>query len=764
MKINVKMLVYILSTSLLIFIISLGYVTIKSINLELTESKELANKTAKEYANVIKSELTADFNIAKTLAKVGEAFQSVSWEQWNKIFLDQQLKVIEQNEHFLAVATSWELAKIDPQWEKPHGRYLNGWVRDQNGEITQLETRLNLDGDDLKGNYFKMKSTRISMIVDPRLYSPTGKVEDQYLNSNISVPIIVDKQFVGLAGLDIDLHKFQELITEITPFENSYSFLVSNDGTFVAHPQIENMGKLIQEVYPEITAQFNVNKRIKAGENFSFTYEDNNKEEYFHVFAPVNIDGVDTPWSLAITVPYRVITLKAKAISYNAIFVSLIGFILLFVVIWLIARNISKPIIQVTKTLKQMAKGAIDNSLKMQVVSNDETGEMTQALNVSIDGLNKKAEFANQIGEGNINSELNLLGETDILGKSLLTMRDNLRKTQEEENIRKEEDRQRRWINEGLAKFADILRRNNDKIEILSRDIIYNLIQYVHANQGGLFIKDDDEENQNRMNLIAAYAFDREKYFKKQIEFGEGLVGTCAQEMQTIYITEIPQDYIEITSGLGGSNPNSLLIVPLKSENAVLGVIELASFNKFEKYEINFVEQVAESIASTLKSVQINIKTAELLERSQQQSEEMAAQEEEMRQNMEELQATQEESTRRNEEFESTLLAIDEFLLKVEFDLDFKLKNANKNFLKKLNYKLGEIIGLEAEEFVSDKDIAKFQKIINIVLAGNSHQEKTTLKSKDKKNINLIVSFTPVFINEQIDKILLLALDVKDYK
>lgn len=764
MKINAKMLVYILSTSMLIFLISLGYITVKSRNLELKESKELANKTAREYANSIKSELTADFNIAKTLAQAGEAYTSAPWEQWNKTFLDQQLKVIEQNEHFLAVATSWELAKIDPEWEKPFGRYLNGWVKDPDGNITSLETRLNLDGDDIKGNYYKMKSTGISMIVDPRLYSPTGKVEDQYLNSNISVPIKVNGQFIGLAGLDVDLYKFQDIITEIKPFERSFSFLVSNDGTFVAHPQIEFMGKLIYEVYPDLTEQFNISKRIKNGENFSFTYEDEDQEKYFYVFAPIRIDGVDTPWSLAINVPYKVITSKAKSISYNAILVSFIGLILLTIVIWLIARNISKPIIKVTETLKQVAEGKIENSLKMKVISKDEIGEMTQALNVSIDGLNKKAEFANLIGEGKINSELDLLSEEDVLGKSLLTMRDNLRKTQEEEEKRKEEDRQRRWINEGLAKFADILRKNNDKIDVLSSEIIRNLIHYVNANQGGLFIKNDEEEKEFKLNLLAAFAFDREKYFKKQVDLGEGLVGTCAQEKETIYITEIPQDYIEIRSGLGGANPNSLLLVPLKSENSVLGVIELASFNKFEKYEIEFIELVAESIASTLKAVQINIKTAELLERSQQQSEEMAAQEEEMRQNMEELQATQEESTRRNEEFESTLVAIDEFLLKAEFDLDFKMQNANKNFLNKFKYKLEEIIGLEAEEIAADKDVAKFQKIINIVLAGNSHQEKTTLKSKDKKNINLIASFTPVFVNEQIDKILLLALDAKDYK
>ena len=157
----------------------------------------------------------------------------------------------------------------------------------------------------------------------------------------------------------------------------------------------------------------------------------------------------------------------------------------------------------------------------------------------------------------------------------------------------------------------------------------------------------EGEENQEKyLKLVAAYAFDREKYLKKQINIGEGLAGTVALEKKTIFLKDIPDDYMSITSGMGGAKPRSLMIVPLIFNEEVTGVLELASFDEFQPHEIEFVENIAESTALTLNSVRLNVYTKVLLEESNERAEELAAQEEEMRQNLEELKATQEEMQR----------------------------------------------------------------------------------------------------------------------
>jgi len=328
-------------------------------------------------------------------------------------------------------------------------------------------------------------------------------------------------------------------------------------------------------------------------------------------------------------------------------------------------RSLVVPINFIKNILLKMSKGILPE--KKAKEGKDEIGQMSMALNAVVNSLKEISNFAKEIGKGNFDTDFKPLGEQDDLGNSLLTMREELSKAAEEEAKRKTEDQQRNWATQGIAKFSEILRKNNDNLEVLSYDIISNLVKYMDANQGGLFIVNNNDEDNVFIEMTACYAYNRRKFLEKEIQIGEGLVGRCVQEGETIYMTAIPKDYITITSGLGEDTPTSLLIVPLKLNDEIFGVIEIASFHNIEKYQIDFVEKIGESIASTISTVKINVQTAHLLESSRQQAEEMSAQEEEMRQNMEELRATQEQSARREAELTQ----------KVE-ELKEKLRTANE--------------------------------------------------------------------------------------
>lgn len=338
------------------------------------------------------------------------------------------------------------------------------------------------------------------------------------------------------------------------------------------------------------------------------------------------------------------------------IFVALSIFIFA-VVLFTGARIIIRPINRLQKTIDKLTEGSLPETTEVR--SADEFGEIEKSINKLIEGLRKTSEFSIEIGKGNFSTDFKVLGKDDVLGNSLLSLRDNLRKAGEEEDKRKKEDAYRNRASEGLALFGDILRRHTENITELSNEIISNLVTFMNANQGGIFILNDEDKTDITLDLLGAYAYNRKKFLSKRIRLGEGLVGAVAIEKYTVYMTDVPNEYIQIESGVGSSNPRSVLIVPLKIDKEILGVLELASFNPFEKYEIELVERIAESIASTLATARINTRTAQLLEQSNFQAEQMKEQEEEMLQNIEELKATQEESNKREKELRKTFTELE---------------------------------------------------------------------------------------------------------
>jgi methyl-accepting chemotaxis protein len=313
-------------------------------------------------------------------------------------------------------------------------------------------------------------------------------------------------------------------------------------------------------------------------------------------------------------------------------------------------NSLAVPVNRTKNILLSMGKGILPKDKLKE--GNDELGQMAKALNMLVKGLTNIFNFSLEIGKGNFETHFTPLSDEDVLGHSLIDMRNELKKAADEEARRKEEDEHRNWAAQGVAKFSDILRKNTSNLDELAYDIISNLVKYTNSNQGGIYIINDNDRDNLFIEMKASYAYDRRKFITKRIEIGEGLVGRCYQEKEKIYLTEIPNDYVKITSGLGEDNPRALLIVPFIYNDVIYGLVEIASFNEYPAHVIEFIERIGESIAATISSSKAQIQTSLLLEQSQQQAEEMASQEEEMRQNMEELRATQEQSSRREEELQ----------------------------------------------------------------------------------------------------------------
>jgi len=349
---------------------------------------------------------------------------------------------------------------------------------------------------------------------------------------------------------------------------------------------------------------------------------------------------------------------RSKNISFMLCFIFTFLFSLSYIwLILLLMKQIRLPLIQSVKFSFDISKG----KLTLAELDQDASFEFT-SLNKNLNKIYKankeKKIFVDNLLKQKFDTDLSLQGIGDTFGKTLLALKENMRKSREEQLKYSEENQLRRYLNEGIAKFANILRTYSSDLDKLSDIFIRELVKYLEAIQGGLFLV--NENNEDELNLVAAFAYSRKKYVQKTVQKGTGLVGTCAIEKKSINLSEIPDDYIEITSGLGDALPTNLLLLPVMHEEELIGIIEIASLKKFESHQIEAGESIASSLASTIINTKINAQTSQLLAKSQQQAAEMTEQEEEMRQNMEELKATQEESARREEELEGFLNAINQ--------------------------------------------------------------------------------------------------------
>ena len=308
-------------------------------------------------------------------------------------------------------------------------------------------------------------------------------------------------------------------------------------------------------------------------------------------------------------------------------------------------KNVNNPLEQLLEATEALEHGNLSTKLKYT----DETsiGMISESVNRIIDNQNDLTQKFDQLGEGQFSFKIKRHGDNDKLNSTLENMRKKLFEFYE---LDRKKASQGNWVNKGVALFSEILRNNTDDISKLTDILINEIVKYLKANQGCIYLLEDSNDgSKKKLILKSTYAWERKKFQEKEIEIGEGLIGQAFIEEGTIYLTDVPDSYINITSGLGESNPRSILIVPMIFNDKIYGVLEIASFTEYEEYELQLVEKIAESVASAISTVRTNENTRILLQESQMLTEQMKSQEEELRQNAEELQATQENINRQLE-------------------------------------------------------------------------------------------------------------------
>jgi HAMP domain-containing protein/signal transduction histidine kinase/CheY-like chemotaxis protein len=299
----------------------------------------------------------------------------------------------------------------------------------------------------------------------------------------------------------------------------------------------------------------------------------------------------------------------------------------------------------------------------------------------------------------------------DNINEMIRNLRDSTRKNMEQD-----------WLKTNLAKFSRMLQGQRD-LAAVSQLILSDLAPLVTAHHGVFYVVDTTGETP-ALKLLASYAYKDRKQVAGEFKMGEGLVGQVAKDRRMLTVGQVPQDYIQVSSGLGEASPRSLVVLPVLFEGETKAVLELATFDEFDEIRLTFLEQLAESIGIVLNTIAANMRTEELLKQSQALTESLQSQQEALTETNKRL----EQQTRSLQKSEELLRKQQDELQSTNAELEVKahLLAGQKAEVEQKNKEVEQAkVALEEKA----EQLALISKYKSEFLANMSHELRTPLNS-----------------------------------
>src|SRR6187455_770554 len=327
------------------------------------------------------------------------------------------------------------------------------------------------------------------------------------------------------------------------------------------------------------------------------------------------------------------------------------------------------------------------------------------------------AEVATAVTKGDLSRSIDVeaAGEVAALKDNINEMIFNLRDTTEKNTAQD-------WLKTNLAKFTRLLQGQRDLITV-SRMILSELAPLVSM-QHGVFYINDSQNGEPELKLLASYAYTERKTLANRFKAGEGLVGQAALERQSILLTNVPGDYVQISSGLGEAKPMNIVVMPVLFEGEVKAVIELASFYRFSDIHLTFLNQLTEGIGIVLNTITATMRTEELLKQSQSLAVELQTRQQELTETNYRLEA----QARTLQASEDRLKQQQEELQQTNEELEEKAELLSKQNME-VERKNREIQTAKLSLEEKAQQLAITSKYKSEFLANMSHELRTPLNS-----------------------------------
>jgi len=386
----------------IMFLLSLFSIGVVSVVL-LARSRSAISDLTRNYATVIAKESSLEiskfletyWSTAETTAQIMNQYQSILVANRRRFFNIILRGLLEENPELIGVWSIWEpntLEGNDSEYigtdgTNPDGRFAPYWYRA--GGRLQMIPLVDFDKGAAGDCYFLARDSGRITVLDPYEYDVGGKT---MLMTAVAAPIRgPDRRVVGVIGLDIDIDKIQEISQNAKPYPDAVTAVFSNNGTVTAHFDTSRIGKYMETERDMAGPYFNdFVKAVKAGKSFTFTnYVEALKENMEIFLVPVNIGVSATPWSYAVGVNSKTVMAVVSDMVLIAIVVCAVVLAFASLAAIVLSRTISKPIVKVTETLKDISEGEGDLTRVIAADSKDEIGDLARYFNQTLAKIKK---------------------------------------------------------------------------------------------------------------------------------------------------------------------------------------------------------------------------------------------------------------------------------------------------------------------------------------------------------------------------------------
>ncbi len=743
------------------FIIFIGALEVRKIvkntikqHIYLEQNKELT-----DYSTSIENKLSSNTAIIKQLSLFFSDYSSIP-ERKRRIIFDQNLhKVISNNKDIYAIWCVFKPYSIDT-YDKDYsvedknltGQFTETYIK--NKENISLKEISISDYNKLEKYLPKFRSANNILYILP-LEDPYKNTKIQSYIARLVAPVFSNGKIVGIIGIDI---KYDNLFNY--NFNNNLVYVLADNSNIIFSNQKQYINKKIDDVYLFLKNNNTFIKKFALEKNFSsYDYLFSPNEKMFYTITFKKLPLSNKKWAILFTENNNIYIKTVRKKDLLTFFIPLIVIFFLFILISRILKHINKFLYEIKTNTYNVCRE--DKNIEFRKRRNTEMFSIQEAFLKLRKNIEKYRTYLNYLYSEDYDKEFSF-NEKDILKNSFIKLKEKYKSEKKRQTEFAENQKKEAEISKAVAEINNIQREYLKNIEELGYQTVKFIADFINAVQAGLYIVISDNK-QKKLRLISFYSYNRRVYHNKEIDFGDGLAGTCALEKKSIY-TKVPDNYLEITSGLGKKAPNYIFLLPLIHNEELFGILEFAFLEKLDNRFISFLSTISTIVAASIATSETNQRTEKLLAETQKITEEMERKEAEMNEQIKNLNELRIKSKIQELNHEAIQNAINEIVFFAEFDTKANVLSINNNLSDKL------------EILVSDATLLTYYDIF-LIREKYIHENywKKVLEGK-KANFELFVSFgrnkmwfqallAPVYnIDGEIYKVIFLGIDITQLK